>query len=158
MLRAISLAGFLLAFWAFLSGYLEPFLLAAGVGSSIAVVLLVRRMDVLDHEGQPIHLGLGIVFYGFWLVTEILKSGLAVSKIILDPRLPISPTLVRFPPSQKTDVGLVIHANSITLTPGTISVEVRPQEFVVHALTAAGAEGVKASEMDARVARMERLP
>ena len=64
-----------------------------------------------------------------------------MSRIILDPKLPISPTLVRFKPSQKTDVGLVIHANSITLTPGTITVEAGPHEFLVHALTRGGAEG-----------------
>jgi multicomponent Na+:H+ antiporter subunit E len=63
--------------------------------------------------------------------------------------------VVRFRPRQKTVVGLVTHANSITLTPGTLSVEVGPAQFVVHGLTRAGAEGCIDSEMDRRVERFE---
>ena len=69
--------------------------------------------------------------------------------------MPISPTLVRFRPSQQTDLGLVIHANSITLTPGTISVEVGRNEFLVHAITAEGAASLAGSEMDRRVTDLE---
>ncbi len=73
--------------------------------------------------------------YWVWLLKEIIKSAWDVSKIIVHPKLPISPTLVRFKPSQRTDVGLVIHANSITLTPGTITIEATSEEFLVHGLT-----------------------
>jgi hypothetical protein len=73
---------------------------------------------------------------------EIVKVLLGRHPAHPDPRLPISPTLVRFRPSQKTELGLVIHANSITLTPGTIAVEVEPDEFLVHALTREGAAGL----------------
>ena len=93
--------------------------------------------------------------YWVWLGKEILKSGWDVSKIILNPKLPISPTLVRFKPSQKSDVGLVLHANSITLTPGTLTIEARPGEFLVHGLTRSGAEGCIDSEMDRRVSACE---
>jgi multicomponent Na+:H+ antiporter subunit E len=62
---------------------------------------------------------------------------------------------VRFRPSQRSAVGLCTHANSITLTPGTISVEVGPDEFLVHALTSAAAEGVRSGDMDRRVKRFE---
>jgi multicomponent Na+:H+ antiporter subunit E len=74
-------------------------------------------------------------------------------RIIVDPKLPISPTLVRFKPSQKTPVGLVTHANSITLTPGTITVEAEPHQFLVHAITRDGAAGAVDSDMDRRVLR-----
>jgi len=84
-----------------------------------------------------------------------VKSAWDVSRIILDPRLPISPTLVRFRPSQTTAVGLVTHANSITLTPGTITVEADADLFVVHALTRAGAAGVVSGDMDGRVRAVE---
>ena len=63
---------------------------------------------------------------------------------------------MRFRPSQKTSVGLATHANSITLTPGTITVEADHDEFLVHALTREGAAGVVDSEMDRRVSRMDR--
>ncbi len=80
-----------------------------------------------------------------------------MTRIILNPRLPISPRLVRAPIGPKTPVGIATYANSITLTPGTISVEVDRQrgEMVVHALTDATASDLLAGEMDRRVRRFE---
>lgn len=156
MARSSSALITLLLFWLLLSGMFTPFLLAAGAGSALAVTLLARRMDVVDHEGFPIHLGWRALFsYWPWLAKEIVKSAWDVSKRILAPRLPISPTLVEFAPSQKTDIGLVIHANSITLTPGTLAVEVEPGRFLVHALTRDGAAALAGSEMDRRCAALE---
>lgn len=143
----------LYVFWLLLSGYFTPFLMIAGAGSSLAVVLYTRRMQVLDPEGQPLQLLLPAPPYWGWLLVEILKSGWSVVRIIVDPKMPISPTLVRFKPSQKTSVGLVTHANSITLTPGTITVQAEPHEFLVHAITRDGAAGVFDSDMDRRVLR-----
>ena len=113
-------------------------------------------MGLVDPEGHPIHLAPRATLYWPWLAKEIVKSAWDVTKVILSPRLPIQPTLVRFRPSQRTEVGLVTHANSITLTPGTITIEADRDEFLVHALTTAGAEGVTGGDMDARVARFER--
>ena len=143
----------LYVFWLLLSGIFTPFLVLAGAGCALAVVLYTRRMHVLDLEGQPLHLLRPAALYWCWLLAEILKSGWTVVRIIVDPKLPISPTLVRFKPSQQTAVGLVTHANSITLTPGTISVEAERHEFLVHALTRDGAAGVVGSDMDRRVLR-----
>lgn len=156
MLRSVSFLLVLYIFWLLLSGIFTPFLMIAGLGSALAVFLLARRMDLIDHEGFPIHLGwVAFISYWPWLAKEIVKSAWDVSKRILDPRLPISPTLVEFVPTQKTDLGLVIHANSITLTPGTISIEVEPGRFLVHALSAEGAAGLAGSEMDRRCAALE---
>ena len=155
MIYGVSLTACLFAFWLLLSGHFEPLLIAAGIGSAVAVALFARRMKVLDGEGHPIHLSLRALGYCPWLAKEIVKSAWTVSGIILDPRLPISPTLVRFKPSQRSIVGLVAHANSITLTPGTITVEAEGGEFLVHGLTQAAAEGCKDSEMDRRVSRFE---
>ncbi|MDA0276206.1 MAG: Na+/H+ antiporter subunit E, partial [Proteobacteria bacterium] len=93
--------------------------------------------------------------YWPWLVKEIFKSAIDVSRVILDPALPATPTVVRFRPRQKTVVGLVTHANSITLTPGTLSVVVGGDEFMVHAFTREGAAAVVESDMDRRVERFE---
>lgn len=156
--RSISLAIVLFLFWLLLSGFFTAFLVSSGLGCAIAVVWFARRMEVIDQEGHPIDLSLwALLSYWPWLALEIFKSAWAVTRIILDPRLPISPTLTRFAPSQKTDLGLVIHANSITLTPGTISVRVEHDEFLVHALTRDGAAGCTTGcEMDRRVAAMEQ--
>ena len=155
MFHSVSLFFTLYLFWLLLSGFFTPFLLSAGAGCAVAVVWFARRMDVVDHEGHPIQLGMRIVAYWPWLILEIVKSAWSVSRIILHPRLPISPTLVRFKPTQRTDVGLAIHAQSITLTPGTITVEAWPNEFLVHGLTRDGALAVIDSEMDRRVSACE---
>lgn len=147
----------LFVFWLLLSGIYTPFLVTAGFASALVVALLARKMGLWDREGFPAHL-LGRVLFSYWpwLIVEIMKSAWAVTKCILSPRLPISPTLVEFAPTQKTDLGLVIHANSITLTPGTISVEVAPGRFLVHALTREGAAGLDGSEMDRRCTALEK--
>ena len=146
----------LFLFWLLLSGIFVPFLIAAGLGSSLAVVLLARRLDRISGEGRPPTLHwLKFAAYCPWLVKEIMIAAWDVSKRILHPRLPISPTLVEFAPSQTSEVGLVVHANSITLTPGTISVEVEPGRFLVHALSAEGGAALAGSEMDQRCAALE---
>jgi multicomponent Na+:H+ antiporter subunit E len=153
---SVTLAVLLFAFWLLLSGYFETFLVAAGLGSAVAVAQFARRMKVIDGEGHP--LTFRALVYWPWLVKEIAKSAWGVSMIILDPKLPISPTLVRFKPSQRTTAGLIAHANSITLTPGTITIEAENGEFLVHGLTTALAEGCIDSEMDRRVCRFEGRP
>jgi multicomponent Na+:H+ antiporter subunit E len=155
VLRHVSAFVALFLFWLAMSGYFTPFLLAAGAGSAAAVLWLARRMDVVDAEGHPIHLGLRLGLYWAWLFKEVVKSAWDVTRIIVDPGLPISPTLIRIRPSQKTSVGHVLYANSITLTPGTITVEAEPHEFLVHALTRAGADSLIEGEMDRRVTAHE---
>jgi multicomponent Na+:H+ antiporter subunit E len=152
----VAAVAVLSAFWRRLSGFFSPFLLPAGAGCAIVVVLFASRMRMLDDETLPMVFWRAIFVYWPWLVKEIVKSGWTVTRIVLDPRLPISPTLIRFTPSQRTAVGLATHANSITLTPGTITVEADPREFLVHALTRDGAAGCVDSEMDRRVRTLER--
>lgn len=156
MLHAAGTVAVLYIFWILLSGYFTPFLLAVGAACALAVLLFSRRMGIIDRESYPLHLSWrAMISYWPWLLNEIAKSAWDVTKRILHPQLPISPTLVRFAPSQKTELGLVIHANSITLTPGTISVEVGKDEFLVHALTAEGGASLADSEMDRRVRALE---
>lgn len=155
-MRLVALVATLFVFWLLLSGMYTPFLVLAGLGSAIVCALLGWRMGTADSEGHPIDLTLGAISYWPWLVKEIAVSGFRVARIVVDPRLPISPTLVRFKPSQKSIVGLVTHANSITLTPGTITIEADKNEFLVHSLTREGSVGLEDSEMDRRVRNMER--
>ena len=147
----------LFAFWLLLSGYFTAFLITAGAASAIGVVLLARRMEVVDHESVPINFIWRIPVYWPWLFKEIAKSAWNVAGIIVDPRLPISPTLVRVRTSQKTSVGVVTYANWITLTPGTVSVDVNKGEILVHALTREGADGLLEGEMARRVTQFEGM-
>lgn len=155
MLHSLGAVAVLFAFWLLMSGYFTPFLMAAGLGSAIATVLFARRMKVVDPEGLPFHMTLRLVPYWLWLVKEIVKSSWTVARIIVQRRMPISPTLVTFTPTQRTSVGLVVHANSITLTPGTITVHAQAGRFLVHALTREGAAGAAGGDMDGRVTACE---
>jgi multicomponent Na+:H+ antiporter subunit E len=132
-------------------------MVAAGIGCAAALLALGIRMRLIEVEGHPNHHPIWPLFwYWPWLLKEIVKTAWQVSVAILHPKLPITPRVVRFKPSQKTEVGLVILANSITLTPGSMTIEARPDEFVVHALTEESAASVGAgSDMDRRVALME---
>ena len=112
-------------------------------------------MSADDEEGHPLLLLIGAVTYWPWLIWEIVKSAWTVTKIIIDPALPISPTMVTVRASQKTSSGVNTYANSITLTPGTITVGVDGQELNIHALTQEGADDLKDGGMDRRVCQFE---
>lgn len=153
--EAAALAAPLFAFWLGMSGMFEPFLVLSGLGVSLAVAALALRMGAIDPEGVPWRFTVAVLTYWPWLLKEMLVSGLKVARIVVDPRLPVSPGFARFRPSQRTAVGLATHANSITLTPGTITVTAGADEFLVHALTREGGTGLAGSEMDRRVSRLE---
>ena len=108
-----------------------------------------------DAEGHPIELFCGAVTYYPWLIREIAKSAWSVTKVILHPSLPISPTMTVVRASQKTKAGVATYANSITLTPGTITVGVSGNELTVHALVRDGALDVEQGGMDRRVSQFE---
>jgi multicomponent Na+:H+ antiporter subunit E len=154
-MRFVSLFVALLLFWLALSGYFKPFLLGAGVASALACVWVARRMGAVDGEGHPHHLFGRALTYFPWLIWEIAKSCWAVTKVILHPRLPISPTMTCVAASQRSTVGLVTYANSITLTPGTITTAIDGNLLTVHALVRDGALDLEGGGMDARVTQFE---
>ena len=154
-MRHVSLALILFAFWLALSGHYTPFLIAAGVGSALLALLAAVRMHVVDAEGHPIELFRGAITYYPWLIVEIAKSAWSVTKIILHPSLPISPTMTVVRASQKTNAGVATFANSITLTPGTMTVGVNGKDLTVHALVRDGALDLEEGRMDRRVSRFE---
>lgn len=157
MFVAASLAAILLVFWLLLSGHYTLFLVASGVATAAIVGWIAWMVGFADEEGHPIEMLPRGLLYWPWLIAQVIKSAFAVSWIIVHPALPISPRLVRVKTSQRRPVGLVTYANSITLTPGTVTVEVHRQEheLTVHALTKASADGLETGEMDRRVTAME---
>ena len=154
IIHSLSLGAVLFAVWLLLSGHYTPFILILGVVSCITIVTVTLRMEVADREGHPIHLTWRALTYMPWLMIEIIKANFDVAKRVLSPSLPVTPTLLRVKASQTTDLGQVIYANSITLTPGTISVDVANNEILVHALSREGAESLLEGIMDKRVTRM----
>ncbi len=156
MLRAFGLGALLFGFWLVLSGHYTPMLIGLGVASSALVVYLAMRMDVVDHEGLPLQLGGRFWLFFPWLLKEILVANLHVARIILTPGLPISPIVVHYKSSQKTDLGRTLYANSITLTPGTITTGIQGDELEVHSLTWVDVDGREEDEMDRRVSWVEQ--
>ncbi|RKT43344.1 Na+/H+ antiporter subunit E [Thiocapsa rosea] len=150
----------LLAFWLLLSGlWDEPLLLGLGLVSSLIAAWLGVRMDRSPTNLGNLGLVFRLIFYWRWLLVEIVKSNIDVVRCIWQPRhFPISPGLAVLPLSQRTVVGRVIYAQSITLTPGTVAIELGDGEVQVHALTQAGLEALRGGEMDRRVTDAERAP
>ena len=155
-MRLISLGVVLYLFWLALSGYFKAFLLIGGLVCTVLIVLVVQRMKLVDDEGHPAQLVRAAVTYWPWLLWEIIKAGWAVTKAVLAPRLSISPTMTRVVASQATPAGIATYANSITLTPGTITTAVDGNVLTVHALEQGGAIDVEGGGMDQRVLAFER--
>lgn len=155
--RGLSLLLALFAFWLLLSGHYELWLVGIGFVSAVLITAFTVRLHTLDAEGHPISFLLGAVTFWPWLVWEIVKSAIDVTKQILSPSLAITPTMVRVKATQRSSVGFTTYANSITLTPGTISTTVSLDEktILVHALMREGAESLAEGDMDRRVTRFE---
>jgi multicomponent Na+:H+ antiporter subunit E len=132
----VSLSVVLAILWAVLSGYFDkPILLILGAVSVILAMGLAYRMRIIDRETAPFfRLGTLIPYY-MWLGREITMANVAVVKTSLKPEIDITPRLVRVPVEARSDLGRCIFANSITLTPGTVTVEIEEDGYLVHALS-----------------------
>ncbi len=158
MLHAASLAVALSVLWLLLSGHFtEPLLLGLGLASVITVVFIAHRMDLADREGHPVHLSWRALIYWPWLIKEIVMANIEVAKAIARTSMDIEPTVIRLRASQASELGRVIYANSITLTPGTVTIDLEGDELTVHALTRGSKEGLETGEMDRRVTAMAGL-
>ena len=157
MFNIIGLGISLTCFWLTMSGHYTTFILSLGAGSILFVLYLTRRMDFFDQDTFQFSIKWRHLGYWIWLGKEIFNANIAVAKVILSPKLKISPQMIEFKSSQKTELGLVIFANSITLTPGTVSVDIEDDKVIIHALNAELAEGVLNGEMDKKVTALEEL-
>ena len=155
MKHTISLFLTLAVFWLLNSGHYTPLILSLGAVSIAFVVYIAHRMDVVDHESQPLHLTSRVPIYYIWLGKEIILANISVVKHIWLGNESISPTLSVLKASQKTDMGKVIYANSITLTPGTVAIDVVDDQIMVHALLRESRDDLETGEMDRRVRLLE---
>jgi multicomponent Na+:H+ antiporter subunit E len=145
--HVISLGLLLFLLWLGLSGHFEPLLLSLGVLSTVLAVYLALRMNVIDRESHPLHLTRSLFRHWMYLLREIVVANISVAKCILWPGQTISPQLVRVPVSLKSTLGKVIYANSITLTPGTVSLRLEENSILVHTLTREGAEDLASGHL-----------
>ena len=155
MRHTISLGLTLFGVWLLLSGYYTPLITSLGLVSVVLCVYIVLRMETCDHETHPIHLTMRAVIYWPWLAIEIVKANIDVAKRVFSAGPNISPTVFTVKSSQKTELGQVIYANSITLTPGTTTMDIDKSTFVVHTIAKDVGDDLSAGEMDRRVSLLE---
>ncbi len=155
MRHSISLSLSLAVFWLLISGHYTPLLLFLGAVSVALVVFISHKMDVVDHESQPLHWMIRMPGYWLWLIPQVISANVDVVYRIWRGNSYISPTRFVLKASQRTDMGKVIYANSITLTPGTVAIDLEGDAITVHALTRKAVEALKSGSMDQRVSRLE---
>jgi multicomponent Na+:H+ antiporter subunit E len=145
--HAASLTLTLFILWLLLSGHYNVLLISLGLLSSLLTVVLALRMDVIDHESHPLHLRRQLPRYWVFLSREVILANLDVARRILTPGKSFSPQLRQLPLPQKTALGQVIYANSITLTPGTVTVQLGTDSIRIHALSREAADDLQTGRM-----------
>jgi len=146
ILKTIGLFGL----WVLLSGKLDAFHLSIGFLGAALIAWVNTEPQHLDEPPLP-HARL--LLYWPWLFLEIVKSSLNITKIILDPKLPINPRLIQYPTNLGSNPAVVLLGNSITLTPGTVTIEVSSNELVIHALDDESSSGLESRDMERKIAK-----
>ena len=152
--KSITLFIVLFGFWLLMSGYFTPLILSLGVISCFLCVYLTIKGKFLDNETLPIYFFPRLIQYTLWLIKEILKSNIQTAKVIIMKSE--EPELFSVKATQKTNEGKVTYANSITLTPGTVTTQIKNDVFEVHALTKDFGDDVRSSQMDKMVTWLEK--
>ena len=152
--KSVTLFIVLFGFWLLMSGYYTPLILSLGVISCLLCVYLTIKGKFLDNEALPIYFFPRLIQYTLWLVKEILKSNIQTAKVIIMKS--DEPELFSVKATQKTNEGKVTYANSITLTPGTVTTQIKNDIFEVHALTKDFGDDVRSSDMDKMVTWLEK--
>jgi len=144
------------AFWILLSGEFTFILITSGVVASLITAYLshdifVGKADLKTETGRVFK----FIVYIPWLLWEIILANVEIAYLVLNPKPLVDPQIVRFKNDLKTDLGIVTLAHSITLTPGTVTVEADREEFVIHAIWQKSAEGIIGGEMQRKVKKIE---
>ena len=145
----------LVLFWMLLSGHTSVLLLSLGLASVVLVTWLVSRMD--HNDKAPVRMLFSIKFISYlgWLIWQVIITNIDVAKRIWNPSLPIKPASRKIKVTIKDPLIKTIYANSITLTPGTVTTEVGEDYFIVHALNSEGLDELEEGEMQRRLISLE---
>ena len=152
--KSITLFLLLFGFWLLMSGHYTILITSLGVVSCLLCVYLTIKGKFLDEETIPIYFFPRLIQYTIWLIKEIFISNITTAKVILSKSE--EPELFSVKATQNTNEGKVTYANSITLTPGTVTTQIKDNVFEVHALTKEFGDDVRSSEMDRMVTWLEK--
>ena len=154
--RYVATFFWLLLFWLFLSGHYDVFHIALGVLCCLGIAYTSTDLLFVDSpdKKRPIVL-LQFFIYTFWLLYQIIIANLQVAAMVLSPKLKIDPRIIVYRADRlHGDVAKTTFGNSITLTPGTVTLDIRDRDFHVHSLAPKFASGLKSGDMEAWVARV----
>jgi multicomponent Na+:H+ antiporter subunit E len=151
----IGLAFVLAVIWLANSGVYIPLITGLGLASVIFVVMLSRRMNLLDNEAIPFHLSKRLPAYYLWLIKQIVLSNVDVVRRVWGGSRSLSPQVADVKIGELSDMAKVIYANSITLTPGTVVLDLKGQNIRVHSISKEGMESLLEGELGRRIARLE---
>ncbi len=145
----------MMGFWILLSGKFDPFHLTLGVISSALVSFLSTDLFMYEHGKNRLSTGIRFLLYLPWLLYQIILSTLHVTFLALHPKMKeqIDPTIVTFKTKLTSNIARVALANSITLTPGTITIRIEGNVFYVHAISRKAAAGLP-GEMEDRLEKV----
>ncbi len=142
--------------WFIFSTNTEPFYLYSGAASTLIVAFLAFRLQIMQSNNWHHYFNYRILSYGLWLVKEIITSTIDVAIRIWQVKPDLSPEYFWIPSHQKNDIGRTIYSNSITLTPGTISIVVDDEKYYVHALTHDSKKSLEVRHMDSLVCNLSK--
>lgn len=155
----MSLVYFIL--WVIFNGRITSEIVIAGIIISVLLDLAVKKFLRINFTNAKIFKFIkllpDVVFYFIVLIVEIIKANISVTRIVLSSAIQVEPCLVRFTTPLKTTAARIALANSITLTPGTVTVSLEGNELLVHALDKDTAGGLEGSIFEKLLSRMERI-
>jgi multicomponent Na+:H+ antiporter subunit E len=153
--RFLALFILLFSFWLLLSTFLDWFHLFFGLLSTALVTLFTYDMVFVNEEGKNNrNKSLRFISYLPWILYQIILANVDVAKRVLDPKLPIEPNMITFESVLKTDLSKTTLANSITLTPGTVTIDIDENTFLVHAIAKEPADDLLEGTMERKVAHV----
>ncbi len=151
LVRVIGVAILLAAAWILWSGFFKPLLLGLGVFSVILTLYILNRMHYFGNETFAFRYSHRLFGFWLWLLKEIVTSSLHVTRVILRPNIQIEPQIIEIDVSQGDALDQALLGNSITLTPGSLALDVHQGRMLVHTLTSDTAESLVEGEMQRRV-------
>ena len=151
MKHLLSLSAVLALLWWILSGSTSFKLVGLGIVSVLFTAYVAQRLQAVDRESLPLHMAKRLLGYWPYLLWQIVLSNIAMSRLILSRKPDLDPRIIRVNIRQKSDLGKVVLGNSITLTPGTVTLDFVEDNIEVYAINEEAANGVLSGEMDSRV-------